>query len=128
MVKLHLNFIPISVSYDTFSFTQSFDLPNSLLSFIFVMVFYIYIHELLNANGIYPGIPAHVGDKVAQLEEEIAAILNSPAGPTDIPRLIQLIQELLKLQEKYKFVSSEEEDNLRALLGFLIGTLNKGNK
>jgi len=35
---------------NTSSFTQSFDLPNSLLSFIFVTFFFIYLNKLLNSK------------------------------------------------------------------------------
>lgn len=126
MVKLYLNPISISaVSYNISLFAQSFDLPNSLLFLSFAIFFIILLNKALSSEGSSVPIPAHIGEKIKDLESQIEVILNSPAGPSDISRLIELIGELLQLQSKYKFVSAEQEANIRALLEFLMASESK---
>ena len=102
-------------------FTQSFDLPNSLLSFIFAIFFLISINKVLNSKESSIAIPAHIGKKVAELEAEIEEIIekiiNSSTSPTDMSRLIEVILELLQIQKKYKFIFQKQEENLCAFLG-----------
>ena len=116
-----------SLSFDlskvgnTSFFSQSFDLSNSLPSFIFAIFFLISINKVLNSKESSIAIPAHIGKKVAELEAEIEEIIekiiNSSTSPTDMSRLIEVILELLQIQKKYKFISQKQEENLCAFLG-----------
>ena len=92
-------------------FTQSFDLPNSLLSFIFAIFFLIPINKLLNSDKSWKPnpVPSHIKRKFKMLYQEYKNIFDGikrtgKLSKSDLIRLKQLLVEILQLQDKYKCI------------------------
>ena len=115
------------------SFTQSFDLPNSLLSFIFAIFFLISINKVLNSGGSYNKIPYDVQKEFKYLYREYLKIvkkiqLNGRVSLSDLLRLKQILVEILQLQDQYKFIPASLEIELREVLKLLLNYIFPKNK
>ena len=122
-------------------FTQSFDLPNSLLSFIFAIFFLLSINKVLNSIRLkinWASYLFNVGDKkpnpydvpsaiwlrIFKLIEMLNALSrridrNGKYSPEDREKMKYILKELLFLHRRYRCLTPQIAKELKRALDIL---------
>lgn len=112
-----MNVISVNVLYKVFSFTQSFDLPTSLLFPVF-LVASLHLYGLCNPK---PNVPACIDQRTKVLLEELRRILGlcdrrGFVTTADKLRMIAIVEELLEIHKVYKSLSLKQARELKKFL------------